>query len=467
MAKKTVSKPKSKPKTRRTRLLALEPRMLFDGALGIDIAAQASAPAPHADAHADAHADTAEAGIRGAVPQETKEAVPAGKQADAGLKPGAERLDARAPVGERNEIVFIDTSVQGYQSLLSDVNPNARVVLLDGSRDGVKQIADFLSHESNVDAIHIVSHGSEGMLQIGSAQMDVLSMARTYANDLSEIGKHLSQNADILVYGCDFGHGSMGSAATTELSWLTGADVASSVDLTGDAALKGNWALERDVGAIESSVAFGERAQQAFHGVLATLDFDKSAWTPGNLTGSYAVGSGNVTITLSGNTARLAAGNPAEGTAFTGNMVPVETALQVQSSGFASNAEYIDITIAFSQPGGVSKVSFNMFDIDTGAYTDKITVTGTNSSGAINPTSIASDPRAGGAQTWVASGGNTITANAAAANTGAGAERGTAVVRFDQDGITQVTIRFQNTTGLMTAQAIALHDISFDQAPAA
>src|SRR6266850_5774457 len=469
MAKKTVSKPKSKPKTRRTRLLALEPRMLFDGALGIDIAAQASAPAPHADAHADAHADTAEAGIRGAVPQETKEAVPAGKQADAGLKPGAERLDARAPVGERNEIVFIDTSVQGYQSLLSDVNPNARVVLLDGSRDGVKQIADFLSHESNVDAIHIVSHGSEGMLQIGSAQMDVLSMARTYANDLSEIGKHLSQNADILVYGCDFGHGSMGSAATTELSWLTGADVASSVDLTGDAALKGNWALERDVGAIESSVAFGERAQQAFHGVLATLDFDKVAWTPGNLVGSYAVGSGNVTITLSGNTARLAAGNPAEGTAFTGNMVPVETALQVQSSGFASNAEYIDITIAFSQPGGVSKVSFNLFDIDTGAsYTDKVTVTGPNSSGAINPTAIATDSRvAAGSQTWVASGGNTITANAAAANTGALAERGTAVIKFDQDGITQVTIRFQNTTGLMTAQAIALHDISFDQAPAA
>src|SRR5258708_14706864 len=150
--------PPKKPKTRRTRLLALEPRMLFDGALGIDIATQASAPAPHADAHADAHADTAEAGIRGAVPQETKEAVPAAKQADAGLKPGAERLDARAPAAERNEIVFIDTSVEGYQSLLSRVNPNARVVLLDADRDGVQQIAEFLPPEPDADAIRIASH---------------------------------------------------------------------------------------------------------------------------------------------------------------------------------------------------------------------------------------------------------------------------------------------------------------------
>src|SRR5712691_9297735 len=104
MSKKTTPK---KPKTRRTRLLALEPRILFDGALGIDIAAQASAAA-HADAHADADAHTAEAGTRGAVPQETKPAA-APQEADAGLKPGVERIDARPAAAERNEIVFIDT----------------------------------------------------------------------------------------------------------------------------------------------------------------------------------------------------------------------------------------------------------------------------------------------------------------------------------------------------------------------
>src|SRR5439155_9490732 len=115
MSKKLVAKAKSRPKTRRTRLLALEPRMLFDGALGIDIAAQASAAA-QPDAHVDADAHTAEAGIRGAVPQETKPAA-APQEADAALKPGAERLDARAPAAERNEIVFIDTGVEGYKAL--------------------------------------------------------------------------------------------------------------------------------------------------------------------------------------------------------------------------------------------------------------------------------------------------------------------------------------------------------------
>ena len=505
-SKPNEPKPSAKPRRksggarRRTRMLALEPRVLFDGALVADIIAEqgkvadASATQAHsgqADASAKAAAIPganeavtvvpATVEVPGAAPtpvpgtpaaerDSSKQGVDASKPAAAAGKISEfDRVsDASGAPAVRHEIVFVDTSVKDYQLLLTDVNPNARIVLLDGSKDGIQQIADFMAHETNVDAIHIVSHGAQGVLEIGTANLNVLSMARDYAGQLAEIGSHLSKGADILVYGCDFGQGGLGNAATTELSWLTGADIASSVDLTGDSALDGNWALERDIGSIETSIAFGERAQHAFHNVLETLDFDKVAWTAGNLTGTYAVGSGNVTITLSGNTGRLAAGNPVEGVNFTGNLIPVENALQVQSSGFATNAEFIDITISFTQPGGVSNVSFNLFDIDTGAFTDKITVTGTNSSGAINPTTIATDSRvAAGSQTWAASGGNTITGVAAAANTGAGAETGTAVVTFNQDGVTQINIRYQNNSGVQTTQTVALHDISFDQAPAA
>src|SRR5919204_2558204 len=172
MAKK---EPESKPKrakARRTRLLALEPRMLFDGALAVDIAAQANAPAAPADAHTDAPADAhpaAEAGVRGALPQDTKEQAAPATTADAGIKGGAERAPTSSDVARessaaasrldpttgrtvsvdaasgdrvlarlsdaggpnaRNEIVFIDTSIEGYQALLSGVKPDARIVLL-------------------------------------------------------------------------------------------------------------------------------------------------------------------------------------------------------------------------------------------------------------------------------------------------------------------------------------------------
>src|SRR6185295_426310 len=79
---------------------------------------------------------------------------------------------AEAGAAVRNEIVFVDTSVKDYQTLLSDVNPSAHVVLIDGTKDGIQQIADYLATQQNVDAIHIVSHGAEGSLQLGTAKLD-------------------------------------------------------------------------------------------------------------------------------------------------------------------------------------------------------------------------------------------------------------------------------------------------------
>jgi hypothetical protein len=73
-----------------------------------------------------------------------------------------------------------------------------------------------------------------------------------------------------------------------------------------------------------------------------------------------------VSITLTGNTNRLNAGYPDDTTYNTGNLTPVEQALQIYTLSFQNTNEYIDITIAFSHPGGVSDVSFAIFDIDIG-----------------------------------------------------------------------------------------------------
>src|SRR5258706_15644687 len=105
----------------------------------------------------------------------------------------------------------------------------------------------------------------------------------------------------------------MGNAAATELSWLTKADVASATDLTGSANLGGNWALERTVGSIESSVVFNEGAQRAFHNVMETLDWDKHTWVAGATAGSYSVGGGTGSGTL---TPRNADGSLATGKPF-------------------------------------------------------------------------------------------------------------------------------------------------------
>ena len=499
-------------------MIALEPRMLFDGALGIDLGAKATALL-HGDTSFDAGGDApatpaapepqrTEAGKAAEKPAEKDKAAEAkapGQESsptdhivsrDAGGEKdpvtgrtvsvdqaSGDRVLARLadPAGPgRNEIVFIDTSVAGYETLLTGVKAEATIVLLDPARDGIDQITAFLSHEKNVDAIHLVSHGNAGLLQIGTSQVDVLSMATTYAERLAEIGEHLSEGADILVYGCEFGKGAMGNAAATELSWLTGADIASSTDLTGQSDLGGDWTLERGVGTIESELAFSEHAQQMFHGVFETLDWDTADWTAafstvtGTASQSFATGTGNVTVTLTlrdgagavvtGTNPFSATNQPDDNTYNDGNTAEQALLLFVKANGFANSNYYIDVQLSFSQPGGVSNVSFSLFDVDTGGaggFVDRVTATAVNGSGTINPSTIAGDPT--GTPTWTAV-GNVITGNVGATNAGAGAEDGTAVVTFNQAGITQVNLRYQNLA-VANQQAIALHDISFNRDP--
>src|SRR5687767_2021734 len=86
-------------------------------------------------------------------------------------------------------IIFIDSTVPNLQSLLEGVGPDAIAVVLDPGRDGVQQIADYLAINqlSDLSAIQIVSHGSEGSITLGSTVLDQSNVAN-YADALSQIG---------------------------------------------------------------------------------------------------------------------------------------------------------------------------------------------------------------------------------------------------------------------------------------
>jgi CSLREA domain-containing protein len=175
------------------------------------------------------------------------------------------------------ELVFVDTATPDYQLLLDDLMSTAdesrslEVVLIDSGRDGIGKITEALAGRSNIEAIHIVSHGSEGELSLGTDLITAESMDDEHADALETIGQSLSDTADILIYGCNFGQGELGREAAEKLAQLTGADVAASDDLTGHASLGGDWDLEFHIGDIDDTVTFGA---QAWHGVLATFTVD-------------------------------------------------------------------------------------------------------------------------------------------------------------------------------------------------
>ncbi|MEK9139535.1 MAG: DUF4347 domain-containing protein, partial [Nitrospirota bacterium] len=167
------------------------------------------------------------------------------------------------------EVAFVDPTVPDYQSLIAGMGPNVQVVMLDGGQDGMEQIAASLAGRTGIDAIHIISHGAEGQLSLGTGTLTQESMTGQYADELAAIRQSLSESADILVYGCDFAEGQAGQDATTLLSQLTGADVAASTDDTGYAGLGGDWDLELQTGTIETQVAIDYDTQADWLGLLS------------------------------------------------------------------------------------------------------------------------------------------------------------------------------------------------------
>ncbi|MCV3212537.1 DUF4347 domain-containing protein [Plectonema radiosum NIES-515] len=179
---------------------------------------------------------------------------------------------------EEREIIFIDATVEDYQSLIAGINPDTKVVILNQMKDGISQITDNLQG-GKYKAVHIVSHGGEGSLQLGSKQLNSGNLD-IYKSQLQQWRNYLTDDADILLYGCDVAAGKTGVGFVQQLSQLTGADVAASDDLTGNAALGGDWDLEVKTGKIESNVAFTPEVRNSYRSILPSIYINEILFNP-------------------------------------------------------------------------------------------------------------------------------------------------------------------------------------------
>ncbi len=148
-------------------------------------------------------------------------------------------------------ILFIDTNVADYTQLISQISGDMEVVILDKQRDALTQMAEVLRDKKDLASIHIISHGTPGELAFASGVFNTDNL-QSYSRQLAAMGKSLTANGDILLYGCNVGQGDIGGVFIRELAQLTGADVAASTDVTGDIQHQGNWLLEYQQGQIET-----------------------------------------------------------------------------------------------------------------------------------------------------------------------------------------------------------------------
>ncbi|WP_226570918.1 cadherin-like domain-containing protein [Mangrovibacter yixingensis] len=144
---------------------------------------------------------------------------------------------------EKHQVYFIDASVPDKETLINQIPADAEVYILDANKDGLNQIADILAGKENIDAVHIISHGASGEIELGNSVITADNLA-DYSAALNIINVALNSSADILLYGCNVGDDN-GLNLLQALSASLDADVAASDDTTG---VDGDWVLETQVG---------------------------------------------------------------------------------------------------------------------------------------------------------------------------------------------------------------------------
>ena len=159
--------------------------------------------------------------------------------------------DAPIAVSETSEriLVVLNSSVADADSIVNDLGDNVEVLRLTSGTDALDTINDYLDEHADTkySAIHLVSHGSEGYITLNGEKIDSTTINPA---DWKAIGEHLTDDADILVYGCDTAKSEEGKALVQTIANLTGADVAASIDSTG---ANGDWDLEYRSGLIEAA----------------------------------------------------------------------------------------------------------------------------------------------------------------------------------------------------------------------
>jgi Domain of unknown function (DUF4347) len=108
---------------------------------------------------------------------ESKAAQPASKE-------GTPTADKRTPsqqqlgqppattTAQPSSVLFVDARVSGWQTLAASVSSDTKVVIIDGSTDGITQVTTALEGLRNVDRLDYLTYGRPGQIEFGASTVD-------------------------------------------------------------------------------------------------------------------------------------------------------------------------------------------------------------------------------------------------------------------------------------------------------
>jgi membrane-bound inhibitor of C-type lysozyme len=171
------------------------------------------------------------------------------------------------------ELIIVDAAVDNIAGLLEQIDRSQpgveyQIYVLDGSESGLQQMTDILTLHQEIDAVHILSHGSADGLQLGNEWVTENTLNGN-ALLLESWTAYLNEGADILLYGCELASSDNGVRFVETFQSLTHSDVAASDNLTGSALRQGDWDLEYQLGDINHQLFLNTQMDDQWLGTLA------------------------------------------------------------------------------------------------------------------------------------------------------------------------------------------------------
>ncbi len=178
---------------------------------------------------------------------------------------------AEAFIANARELVVIDGGVDDYQQLLQGLKPGIDGMVLNQDRDGVEQITQILRNYRGIETLHILSHGSPGCLHLGNTQLSLETLDK-YTEELQQWFLEVP-SPNLFIYGCQVAAGNTGTEFLAKVRGLTKANIAASANLTGNAALGGDWELEVSLGEGKFVPAFTSECLEDYSSLLNGIVF--------------------------------------------------------------------------------------------------------------------------------------------------------------------------------------------------
>jgi hypothetical protein len=318
------------------------------------------------------------------------------------------------------EVIAIDAGIADWETLVASLDPAMPIILLPAGGNGLEALALALADYGTLDALHLVTHGSEGQLHLGELRLNTTNLGEQ-APALAQIASHLAPGADVLLYGCSVAQGEGGQAFVNSLSGaLNGADIAASTDRTGALALGGDWDLEYWAGQIETMLPFDAQDIVEYRAAVFADDYSFSVTSvnSSNPNGTYRLGDtislqvnfdGAVTVTgvprltlETGSVDRAASYTSGSGTSSltftytvqsgdtTADLDYINTTALVKSGGSTIRGNGSDSTLTLPTPGTTDSLGNNKAIVIDGVVPRVTSVNSTTPNGTYKEGDIVS-----------------------------------------------------------------------------